>query len=319
MGNIKNTLINLMRLFFWGVLRKGLTYTSPKLIPLVEAILAKGTHKLMRHRRLVIQEEMMKSYGNKWNKDKIDRSVRESFLVYVGFHVKNVYLSKLKSSNIERYIPVEGIHHLDKALENGKGTILLNPHFGPYLLIMPALGHRGYKIHQIALHGNDTPGGRRTWLDQKVYDIKFANIQGKMLAEFINVGQKTSIRKGIDVLKRNEILLFPPTGRGGLEWVKVRLMNRTALLNTGAVKLGMMTGAALIPVFVVHGKPFARLIIEKTLEVKDKSVEEVLQEYADIFSRYVEEYPHHFGNYLLEMAINSHWDDHPFFASEEGR
>jgi len=283
---------------------------NPGAIPLIEAVLSRLAFMVMNVRRHIIRDELMKSYGYSWDKEKIDNAVMESFRVYVGFHVKNVFLAKLNQSNIERYIPLEGGDYLKSSIERGKGVIVLNPHFGPYLLIVPALGHRGYKVNQLALEG--VPPGGRSWLDQTVYDIKYANVQGKMPARFINVVKKSNIRQAVEVLKENEIVLVPSTGRGGLNWVNVRFMNRTAQLNTGGFKLALLTGSIMIPAFVIPEGPFARVILESPFEVREDDMEGSVQRYASLLDSYIEKFPHLFGIFLYQTAIYSKWD-HPLF------
>ncbi|MBN2570377.1 MAG: FAD-dependent oxidoreductase [Deltaproteobacteria bacterium] len=308
---MKKNIIDLMRFLLWTVIRNFLLFFGPDLISTIESFFAKVAYKVQRGKRHVVREELIKSYGSALDKEQIEQIVKNSFRLYVGFHVRDMYLSKITPKTVESYLPVEGIQYLDESLKKGKGAVIVNPHFGPYLLIMPALGHRGYKVNQIALHA-DTPEGR-TWLDQKVYDIKFANIQGRMPAKFINLAKRANVREAMRVLQKNEIVLLPSTGREGLGWVDVKFMNRTATLNTGAIKMAQSTGASLLPVFLVEEKPFARVIIEKPIVTEDRPIEEILQEYADLMSSYIERRPEHFCMYLHEMFIHRHWDDHPFF------
>lgn len=312
---MKRTIIDILRFFFWGFLRNILLYIGPNKMFLIEMPISALTFIFQRGRRHIITRELMKIYGKLWNEKRIKMAVKESFRSYVGFHVKNLYLSYLNSATIERYIPVEGLQYLDRAIKQGKGVIILNPHFGPYLLMMPALGYRGYIVNQLALHG-DPPGGRSN-LQQKIHEIKFRNVQGKMPATFIDASHKSNIRRAVEALNRNEIVLIPSTGREGSKWIKVTLVNRTSLLNTGPIKMAKITGAALIPAFTLSGNPFATVILEKPLIIEDRKVEEVIQEYADILSHYINRYPSHFSNYLYEMEINSQWDDHPFFVDQK--
>ena len=56
----------------------------------------------------------------------------------------------LNPSNIHDVCDVLGLEHLDLALNKGRGAILMIGHFGANQMIMPALGHRGYPIHQLS-------------------------------------------------------------------------------------------------------------------------------------------------------------------------
>jgi protoporphyrinogen oxidase/lauroyl/myristoyl acyltransferase len=311
---IKKNLVDVLRLLLWVVVRRIFLLFGVGLIPIIETILAAGAYWFQRNKRRIIREELRRSYGRQMNATQLEAIVQVSFRLYVGFHIRDMFLPFLTPETVPRLLPVEGLHHLEKALEHGQGAVILNPHFGPYLLIMPALGHRGYPIHQIALHA-DTPEGR-TPLDQKVYDIKFQNIQGKMPATFINLAQRSKVREALSALRRNQIVLLPSTGREGLGWADVHLMNRSATLNTGMVKLAQTAGAVLIPAFVIQENPFARVVIEKPIETAGRPIPDILQEYADVLDGYIRNRPEHFCMYLYEMFVHRHWDDHPFFPEK---
>ncbi len=307
-------LIDLMRLFLWGVARRGLLALGVCFIPVFEDLIFFVVYRFQRHKRRIIINELLKSYGTVWDKKKASEVARKGLRVQFGFQLRSLYITKITPTTVERYVPAEGLHHIDHALELGKGTIVLNPHFGPYLLIMAALGHRRYKVNQVALHGAPL-GGWSSRLDQKVYNIKLANVQGKLPARFIEVAKKANTRKAFRALKDNQVVLFPSTGRAGLEWAEVKFMNRNALLNTGAMKMARMTGSVLIPAFVLAEKLFAKLVIEKPIETRERDLQDIMQEYANLVSSYIEKYPDHFCEYLYKMAIFAYRTSHPLFVN----
>lgn len=57
---------------------------------------------------------------------------------------------ELSVENIDQFVRYEGLENLNKGLENGKGVILLHPHFGNEEYLMPAMGHKGFSVSQIA-------------------------------------------------------------------------------------------------------------------------------------------------------------------------
>jgi KDO2-lipid IV(A) lauroyltransferase len=238
-----------------------------------------------------------------WSTESIKKAVRDSFTIYIGSQLFLLYLPLLNSSNIDEYIAVEGLEHLEKGLVKGKGVIILNPHFGLFLLIMPALGHRGYKINQMALQGDRYRWGPRKGIDKKVFNIKFNLIEGNMPVKFINAatGPK-SIKEALNALRNNEIVLYPSTGRGGKSWHTVRFMERMASFDLFPFKMALKTGASLLPAFVIYENKTLKLKIEKPIRVDTNPIAETLLErYIEVLDSYIRKYPEHFLMYIYEV------------------
>jgi KDO2-lipid IV(A) lauroyltransferase len=249
------------------------------------------------------------------DKNKAFKILYRSVINQNNFQVKMCYLPNINSENVNDYFRVDGLQYLDEAMKIGKGTVLLNPHFGPFLLVMPALGHMGYKLNQVVLQGEPIIG-RRKGLNRLIYDAKFDAIDRNLPANFINAANnKLAIRDVLTSLSENQIVLFASTGRGGKSWHEVSFLGRRATFNLMPFKVALKAGSALIPAFVIDSKPIAKVIIEKPLDVLEgETPEKMLEKYISVLSLFVKRYPEHFAFYLYDMHIQAWWDDHPFFS-----
>lgn len=279
-------------------------------------ILSFVAYYVLSERRRVISVELAKSYAAEWPAGKIKKSVRNSFRIYVCSQLKMFSLSKLNSLIIDKFITVDGLECLDKALEKKRGVIILNPHFGPFMLIMPALGYRGYKVSQLALQG-EPPWGARKGIDKKIYDIKFKSIECNMPVKFINAALGTfSLREAIRTLKNNEIILYPSTGMGGTAFHTVTLMRRKSSFSLTPFKMALTTGAVLMPAFVICDDVRTTLKLETAIDMGNFTAEELAERYAEILDYYIECYPDHFLMYLYEVYRNTRMGAAPFFLDE---
>lgn len=262
----------------------------------------------------MITQELRKSFGSEWSSERIEKAVRESFRAYFASKFRMFYLSRLNSSNTDEYIKVEGLEYLEEELAKKKGVIVLNPHFGPFMLVMPALGYRGYKLNQLALQG-EPPIGKRKGLDKLVYETKSEAIEGNMPVKFINTANGvSSLKEAYKALDNNDILLFPSTGRGGKVWHTVDFMRRKALLTLVPFRIALKTGASLLPAFVLYRGGKISVKFDKPINVEqDSTAEGLVEKYVKVLDSYVESYPEHFLMYIYEMRVKSDWDDHPFF------
>lgn len=303
----------LIQLIYWRILFR---FFSALPIAVNEAFAAAiGRFKALTSpgARVVIEEELAKCSlaGRGRNGEVTYRAMKNR----VSSQIKLCYLRKLNPDNVNDLLPVQGLPVLNEALRQGKGCIALNPHFGPFMLIMPALGYRNFKVSQVALQ-NEPIIGKRLGLERQIYRAKFAAIEGNMPISFINAADgPMALRDVLRGLEQNRIILFASTGRGGKAWHTARFLGRQASFSLTPFRISAKSGAPLVPVFVIDAKPLARIVIEKPIVIEPGgSPETMLETYIAVLEKFVKEYPDHFALYLRDMRIHSWWDDHPFFS-----
>lgn len=297
---MRKIVIDVLRWIYWGPTKRVLTCFRPAYLFQIQKIISFFVYHIFKDRKIYIAGELKRCFGSEWPEVKIKSSVRDGFNVYVGSQLSMLSLNKLNSLNIDKYIWIEGLDNLVTELERKRGVIILNPHFGPFMMIMPALGYRGFKATQIAVQG-EPPTGRKG-IAKKVYDIKFKSIEKNMPVNFINVAFSAfSLREAIKSLKNNEIVLYPSTGRGGIAFHAVNLMRSKALLSLTPFNMALKTGAALLPAFVTCEVKGTKVILEKSIPVENGSTAEgLVEKYAEVLDSYIERYPDHFLMFLYD-------------------
>ncbi len=278
-----------------------------------------------RRRVAIIKSEFKKIFPDKGDCE-IRKIARDSTIDYCINEIEQVCFQYLSTDNIDDFIEIQGKEVLDQALEARCGVVAVEPHFGAYMMNMPALGYNNYKVSQVAARGNPPPemikkipGLERKGLKKAVHHHRLNKFENLLPVEFIDIVYNSSLRKVFDKLKANEIIAITGTGRGGTKFNRVKLCGREALLSTGPFNIAKRTGAALVPMFVVRGSDSKnRLVVENQIQIDLDGDEESLglavQEFADSLTKYIGEYPHHFGMRLWRMKVQAHYDDHPFFT-----
>ncbi|MBF0555190.1 MAG: lysophospholipid acyltransferase family protein [Nitrospirae bacterium] len=317
-----------LKWLYWRYLRVGFSLLPPRVINAITAVMARVQMAAAgRKRQLMLEELRLSSLVKDRGADEL---ILKSFQNQLNSWIKQCYLRKMNEKTIDEYIPAEGLSHIDRALGRGKGAILLNPHFGPYMMAMPALGHRGYKVNQLAIQA-ESPRVARAGITMLANKARYEAVEKTMPVAFINAGAETfdnfglrnmAIRDMLTVLRQNEIVLYPPTGRGGRKWHTAPFLGRTANFNLVPYKIALKEGVPLIPVFLIdvtrggaNSRNAARAVIESPIEVSAGDTPEgLLMKYLALLTAYVEKYPEHFAFFQFDMKIKSEWDDHPFFA-----
>lgn len=305
---------NLLKLFFWRYLRAVMAKLP---IPVLDGFIFLFSFiqvSMSGSKRKILAMELVKSGLARENSFPW-KLVYRSYRNQNNRWIKKCLLSEIHSDNVDRYLTVQGIENLDKALSRGNGAIMLNPHFGPFLFALPALGYRGYPVHQVSMMSEKDILGKREGLRKLVYEAKFQSIEGRMPANFINAaGNPMVIRTVMKKLKEKGVVFFSSTGRGGKSWQKVDFLNRNASFSLAPFRLAIKMGVPIMPVFALDSTPVAKIVIEPPLDIPENGTPETLLEtYASRLSSFISNHPDHFGYFLYEMYIKSWKDDHPFF------
>jgi KDO2-lipid IV(A) lauroyltransferase len=252
-------------------------------------------------KREIIRRELELLLGKRLNADQARESARLSFDNYYKRQVETVFFGSLEKQTLEKMIQPEGLEHIDQALSNGKGVIMLLSHFGSFLLPLPFLGYRGYKVNQITgkqIHGSLLSERIWEWRRKKAEKLP---VQFKQVDKFL--------RPVYQALKNNEIVAIAFDGRDSTHWAVVDFLGRKAQFSTGPFELARRTGAVIIPTFIIRrDNDTQRIVFERPFELsKEKGIEKALladtQNFTDIFSGYVAEYPCHFGMVLYKSRI----------------
>ncbi len=191
---------------------------------------------------------------------------------------------RINTKNIDRIVEFENGEILDAAFAKGKGVIIITAHFGNWELMAATLRIKGY------------PGvtvGRRIYFDK--YDRYLNRLRR---SKDVNVIYRDeSPRKILKVLKGNRIVgIVADQDVDSVEGVFVDFFGMSAYTPAGPAALAKVSGAALIPVFIVRKNGRHTLVIEKPIELddtgdKDKDVVSNTQKWSSVVESYIRRYP----------------------------
>lgn len=168
-----------------------------------------------------------------------DALARASWRNYGRYIIDFFNLPSLPVEEVVRRVTVHGWEHLDRALDLGRGVIFVSGHLGTYDYAPLVLAHRyPDRVHAVA----------EPFPSAKIDDL----IQGHRMAKGATMIPMTSVRKMVRVLRENHILAVlvdrPVHGDG----VPVEFFGRRTMVPGGAATLAALTGAALLPGYLIH-------------------------------------------------------------------
>jgi len=183
---------------------------------------------------------------------------------------------------VERHVEVVGRHHLDQALDSGRGAVLVTGHFGSWEVTACALARLGYPVGLLV-------GVQRNRLVQRMMnDIRRAC--------GIEVNEPRDLLRAVRSLRANRFLAMLSDQDAGRRGVFVQFLGEPASTPRGAARLAILAGSPIIPGFTIRvGLDKHRVVIERPIypprTADEDAVRDLTQAYTGVMEDYVRRYP----------------------------
>ena len=195
-------------------------------------------HISPRHRRLVVRH-LEQCFGAEKEPEELV-AIARAFYRNLGRNLLEfLHLPHMSEEAINRLVRLEGKEHMMRALEAGKGAILLTAHYGNWELVGAKMVLAGYPLNVIA----------RDQADPMVTHLMMSLRRGRGMKV---IPRDHGLRQGIRRLRQNEIVAFLLDQNAGQNGVFVEFFGKLASTHGGAAGLALMTGAAVVPSFAIR-------------------------------------------------------------------
>ncbi len=164
-----------------------------------------------------------------------------------GTHFQHQYLPvsfpRVHRGNLGRYLRIQGLEHVDRALEAGRGAVLMHPHMGPVQLPLHGMGVLGYPVHQVG--GGVVPGLSRVgeWAAATRRSLEAA------MPVTVHDG-KGFLRPVVRALKQGGVVMATCDGTGGGQELGRRLVRpvcgQPMRVPVSPIWLALQSGAPLL-------------------------------------------------------------------------
>jgi len=205
---------------------------------------------------------------------------------YAGFAMSMTEFARLPlitTDYVRKNIVVEGTEHLDNALKEGKGAMLITGHYGSWELMGCVLVMMGYPI-TFAI------GVQRNPLVQKLMnDLR--------RGAGIDLVEATSVLSLARTVKANKFVAMLSDQDAGADGVFVDFMGTEASTPQGPARLALLTGTPVITGFITRLGAARHLIrLEPPVRqdpsmTREEAVRHITQEYTATLEAYVRKRP----------------------------
>jgi len=248
-------------------------------------------HRLSSGKKGHIAENMRAQLPQMTHAD-IDAAIREHFKNHFVNQLQLFFFSKLTTRNAEKIHTFEGLENLEAAKAEGKGCILIHPHFGPTQLPLQILGLLGEEPMQIGFLNDEG----LSFVGRHVAFRLRAKLEAQIKGEIVQAG--TYLKPLFKHLKNNGVLLTAGDGVGGGKmfigrYTALPFLEGDYLFPLGGASLAGKTGAALLPMFTVLDGGRYKTIVEAPVHVENtpEGIEAAVAHFRDRFDQRLKEQP----------------------------
>lgn len=303
---------DIFRLLFWYPLRWTIQFMPRRLtmrIADIAGILLTTAH----NRWTVIDREFGLLFPERSQRERSEMT-QKTFRTFLKDQCDVLLYPFLDATTTEKITELKGIEHLDRALVEGKGAILLLCHLGLNQIILPALGYSGYRIGQVSLPADAVnivfQDREITAVHRHVLGLKRRH-EEMLPTEHIFLEQ--GIWEGLAWLRQGHTLAIAIDGRHGQRFISVNCRGRMIRLSPSPMIMHIRTASPLLPAFTVRDETGRhQIIIEPPLPAAPQEITSqadrihwLLENYVERFELWLQRYPDHYGMFLFLAATHT--------------
>jgi KDO2-lipid IV(A) lauroyltransferase len=228
------------------------------------------------------------AFGTEMDKQEIEALARKVFIHFATVTCDMLRMPNLVRAGVNQLVTAEGKEHLDRALEAGRGVILVTCHFGNWELLGAWLAQNGYPMKVVGT---------------TLYDPRFDRIliETRNNAGYTNIARGTGTREILRALRNNEAVGMLIDQDTTATSVFVNFFGRLAHTPTGPAVLARRLNVPIIPIFMYmkndlnyHLKCQPPLELVKT-DDEDSDITANTQKISDTYEAMIRRYPWQWG------------------------
>lgn len=218
----------------------------------------------------------------------IEEVLKRTFRNFARYLVDYGRFHTLTEEALDRVLPaVEGLHPMEESLRKGRGVILVTGHIGNWELGGVFFGRNGVKINVVTLpEGSD-----------RIDEIRGSYRKRHNIRTIILDGSPFSSLEIVAALRRGEMvaMLVDRWGRG--DGVSAKFFGVDRLFPRGPFILSRVTGAPVVPAFVVRDGNMYRGVVDPPFVVEGVDDEPYARRVSEALERMIRNFPGQWYNF----------------------
>jgi len=239
---------------------------------------------ILKKERKKALENLDVAFGNSKSKAEKRSIVKKAFENLGKNLIEVVSIPKFNRGNINKYVFCKNIGILKRFVLENKGVIILSAHFGNWELLAHYLAINGLPMNVIARRV------RQSGLEAFLIRIRKRNCVNILYRD-------ASAKEIVDLLRDKKFVgIMPDQDMDSVSGVFVDFFGKSAWTPSGAAVLNLLTGAYIVPCFIVRKAFGHEVLIENPIETvktgdKRKDILENTQRYTRTIEDCIRKYP----------------------------
>ncbi|MBU1906160.1 MAG: mitochondrial fission ELM1 family protein [Candidatus Omnitrophica bacterium] len=247
--------------------------------------------------RAIAYSNIKVALGNKLAPAQLRKITRNFYRVFGQNLIDILLIPKFNQEFLDEYINIEGLDNVFHAFKKGRGVIIASVHAGSWELSNIISANLGFPFSVL------------------VRELRLPRLNKLLNSYRLEKGCRLIKRRNqtrflLETLNNNEAIGMT-VDQGGKKGALVKFFGRNASMSTGAVRIALKYGVALVPCFFTRVKGAKiKIFVEPPFEIKKtgdqkKDLRENLQRLIMVFEKYIAKYPQ---EYLWSNKIYKHSD-----------
>jgi len=269
---------------FW-ILTKSVQIMPTRLADIIAVLLGKLSYKILTSRRRTASDNLHRAFGDSKTEVEYESIIKNVFINISRTTVEFARQPIFSKERILKMIPeATGQEHIDKALEDGKGLILVTAHVGNWELMGGWVSAAGYPTDFLV-------GKQHNPYVDKLFD----NFRGSFGVGRFPVG--VAARHVLKSLKLNRVVAMVSDQHSATGGVVINFFNRPASTPGGPALFSIKTGSPIVlGVLIREGYNRHRAVVSPPIYPpaggdNEQDAVTITQQYTSMLEAIVRNYP----------------------------
>ncbi len=249
------------------------------------------------------EEKVNLFYSNTAMDPKVIRRIVKGIFELRGARKIQRYLIPLMDNRfMRRFVTIEGLDILERALTRRRGIILMSAHIGNFHIGFNILRALGYEINFFKGGNPKKQRSRKLrYVDPTEYTILTRN------APLSN----TAKNRILEILRSGRIIHYTADAEGGRRKVGVSMLGRRMHFSTGMLHFALQADAAVLPFFHLYRRGKIKLIFKEPIDDDwrqgEKDYQRIMEEFAKLLESYILAYPEEYMGIYGPTVLNYYY------------
>lgn len=257
-------------------------------------------------RRKEIEEKILFFYNKGWDSRKVKAIVTGVFEVRGSRKMTRRLIPQMDIDFVNRFVEMKGLHHVEGALREGRGVVLMAGHLGNMHLSIHALRIMGYDVTFIK-------GGTPREAKHPRFEY-YDDPQNTIFVQDPSLSKEEKEKRIMNILRSGKVIYHPADAAEGRVKACGFFLGKEMWFPSAMPYFAHRAQAAIIPFIHLYRRGKITLIFEGPIDHDwEKGADEykrIISEFATLLESYILAYPDQYVGIYGPTVLTYYYRDH---------